>query len=199
MKRQIANGLPSSKTFVCACVCLPAGSQAAGGEQRQSIELRNPVCCSKVAATFPLTLLRTTNKYQTSTRNACERETGRKRMKTHKLLTLGAKRPPPPPSPPLTPLPSWGVRGCGSLQASLTAGQSWQRHFDVFVERLRASCPRSLTLSMTDQCEPAERLRCLKMTAYLPFWVRVWTGLVILLNKQYNQRRRDCLPMIAPI
>lgn len=135
---------------MCVCV-LPADSQAAGGEQKQST-----VCCGKVAATLPLTLLRTANKCRTCTTNVCVRE--REGAQDEDIQDA---HPPPP--------PSWGVKGAGSvgvsLKAGLSAGRSRQRHFDVFVERLRASNPRSLTLSTTDRREPAEGCAASKLQA----------------------------------
>lgn len=187
MKRQIAKGLPSSKTFVRVCVCRQQVPKQQVVSKGRSIEFRNLVCCLEVAASFPLTLLRSTNTCQICTRKcvclcAGDRE---KRMKTFKLLTHGAKIPSPHSSP------SWGVRGCGSLgvclKASLTAGQ--RRRFDVFVARLRASCPRSLTLSMTDQCEPAEWYRASKLQPI--YHSRSESGLAMASLEQTHNAARD--------
>lgn len=117
--------------------------------QPDTIKFRKLVCCSKVAGTYSPISSEQRNRQQ----SICARQRWRYRSFLHML-------PRPCPCPPDThvhthTLPSRGVRGCSSLgvclQAGLTAGQSQWRHFDVFVVRLCASRPRSLTLSMTDQ------------------------------------------------
>lgn len=159
----------------------------------------------KLLLLSPLTQLRSTNRCQTCTRNACDRETRKdmeKRMKTYRLLTHGAKIPstsiPSPRSSPL--LGSQGLRQPGCLPE----GQSHSG--PVIAAALWCLCGETPCLMSTlinfvnDRSMWACRtLRCLKITAYLPFWVWVWSGLGIALNKQYSKRWGDCLLMIAPI
>ncbi len=189
---------------MCVCVCVR--SQQVPKQQvvsrGRSIEFKNLVCCSRVAAALPLTLLRT-NKHMPNMHQKCvclcvreAREDREKRMKTCKLLTHGAKIPstsiPSPHSSPL--LGSQGLRQPGCLPE----GQSHSG--PVIAAALWCLCGETPCLMSTlinfvnDRSMWACRtLCCLKITAYLPFWVWVWTGLGIALNKHTIQRETERL------
>lgn len=125
---------------------------------------------------------------------AWERETERTGIKGWRhtnFLRHGARIPstsiPSPHSSPL--LGSQGLRQPGCLPE----GQSHSG--PVIAAALWCLCGETPCLMSTlinfvnDRSMWACRiLRCLKITAYLPFWVWVWIGLGIALNKQYSKR-----------
>lgn len=172
MKRQIARRLPSSETFALACVCvyICVSSQQVPKQQVVSRGRKNWVKESCLLLKGCRTLIWKHKHMAYTYQKTCAYVWGKtgekKRWRDRHFLHI-VPRSSPPPCPPSTLLPSWEARGL-RLPGCLPEGHSHSGPVTAptlwcLCMRLRASCPRLLTSSMTDQCEAAVRCAASKL------------------------------------